>query len=310
MNKNDKICVLGSQGFVGRNLVRRLEQDGYEHVFSFSRDNLDLLNQYNTFGTLAYGFDYVFICSAVVGGIQENINNPYKFLYVNLTIQNNVINACIENKIKKVLFLGSSCIYPKDYRQPLVEEDLLKAPLEETNEGYALAKIAGLKLCEYANREFDTKFVSLMPCNLYGSDQDYGEIKAHVLGALVRRIVEAKRTSASEVEVWGTGNPRREFLHIDDLTDGMLWSMTNLDQTDTHINIGTGIDVSIKDLAYMIKHACGYKGEIKFNLNKPDGMMKKCLDVSKINSLGWKHKIDLPDGLLRTVQDYERNTSS
>lgn len=310
MNKNSCICVLGSNGFVGKNLLSKLKADNYTKVFAFSRKEVDLLNQYDTLGTLSYGFDYVFICSAHVGGIKASIENPYKFLFNNLVIQNNVIDACIKTKVKKVLFLGSSCIYPKDYIQPLKEEYLLQAPLEETNEGYSLAKITGLKLCEYANKEFDTNFISLMPANLYGGNQDYDYTKAHVLGSLLRKTIEAKNNNEKNVVVWGTGNPRREFLHIDDLVDGMIWSMINLDRTDTHINIGTGEDISIKDLAFLIKQYSGYDGEITFDLNKPDGMIYKRLDVTKIHNLGWKHKINLEEGLLRTVKDYEKGRLS
>lgn len=310
MKHEDKICILGSKGFVGRNLCKKLKEDGYINVSAYSRPYINLLNRMDVVSIMSYRFDYVFVCSAIVGGIQANINNPYKFLYENLVIQNNVIDLCIKTNVKKVLFLGSSCIYPKDYQQPLKEEYLLKAPVEETNEGYALAKIAGLKLCEYANREFDTGFISLMPCNLYGNDQDYDPIKSHVLGALTSRIINAKRNNDKEVVVWGSGKAKREFLHINDLVDGMLWSMDNLDKTDTYINIGTGNDISIKELALMIKECSGYNGELKFDLNRPDGMMKRCLDVTKINNLGWKHNINLPEGLSKVIKYYERNTPS
>lgn len=304
MRKSDYICVLGSNGFVGRNLVKRLKQDGYENIYTFNRDNIDLLNQYKTNGVLAYGFDYVFMCSAIVGGIQANINEPYKFLHENLVMQNNIINACIKNKVKKVVFLGSSCIYPKDYKDFLKEEDLMQAPLEPTNRNYALAKIVGLYMCESANNEFDTHFISLMPCNIYGEGDHFDLEKSHVMSALIKKIYNAKTNKQNVVEVWGSGKPKREFLYIDDLIDSMIWSIDNIKKTDTFFNVGTGSDISIEDLAYMIKGEMGYTGKFKFNTEMPDGMYRKCLDVSKIHNRGWKHSIDLKEGIKKTVEWY------
>lgn len=305
MKRNDKICILGSNGFVGKTLIERLRKDEYMELFTFDRKDVDLLDQYKTNGVLSYGFDYVFICSAVVGGIQANIENPYKFLYENLEIQNNVINACIKNKVKKVLNLASSCVFPKDYKQPLKEEYLMQAPLEPTNEGYALAKIASLKLCEYANKEFETRFISLMPANLYGPGDHFNLETSHVLSALVKKICDAKNNNEKSVEIWGTGEQRREFLYIDDLVNGMVWSMRHLNGHIPFINIGTGKDISIKELAYMIKDLTGYEGEFFFNTDKPDGMKQKVLDVSKINSIGWKYKTSLLEGLKKTIEYYE-----
>ena len=313
MNKKSNIAVMGSNGFVGRNLSTRLSNDGYENIHNFHRGNINLLNADEVYSAISfYNIDVVFICSAVVGGIQTNINNPYKFLFENLVIQNNIIDACIKNKVKQVVFLGSSCIYPKDYKQPLKEEYLMKDDLEPSNYGYALAKICGLKMCEFANKEFDTQFISLMPCNLYGNDQDYDPIKSHVLGALVKRIVDAKHNGDKEVVVWGTGKPKREFLHITDCVDAMIWSIHNAEKCKEYdfINIGTGTDMSIRRLAEKIKKYSGYIGEIKFDVNKPDGMKRKCLDITRINNIGWKHNIELDDGLLRTVKDYEKNKLS
>lgn len=304
MKKSDKILILGSNGFAGSALFNRLERERYEHVFAFDREYVDLLDQYKTNGAIAYGFDYVFICSAIVGGIQANLNDPYRFLHENLVIQNNVINACIRNHVKKVLFIGSSCIYPKDYKQPLKEEYLLNAPLEPTNEGYALAKIAGLKMCEYANSQFDTKFICLMPCNLYGPSDHFDSESSHVLAALVHRMYYAKMCNADTFEVWGTGNQKREFLYIDDFVDAMIWFMNNVEKTDTFVNIGTGQDIYIKELAEQIKELIGFKGELIFNTDKPDGMKRKCLDVTKMKGLGWEPRTTLEVGLRETIENY------
>jgi len=299
-----KVYVAGSKGFVGQGILKKLNECKYE-VITTPRE-LDLRNMY-----LVKSFfeknkpEWVFDCAAVVGGISKNIKEPYKFLLDNLQIQNNIIDFSIQYGVKKVLFLGSSCIYPKDYRQPLVEEDLLAAPLEPTNEGYAIAKIAGLKLCEYANRtQNNTKFISLMPCNLYGPGDHFDLERSHVLSALVKKIVDAHITGQKNVEVWGSGNPKREWLYIDDLADGAIWAMNNLESTSTFLNIGVGVDISIKYLAEKISCLVGYTGELYFNTSKPEGMMKKCLDVSKINQLGWKAKTPFEKGLQETIEYY------
>lgn len=297
-----KVYITGHNGFVGKSLIRKLNEQGYNIITS----HIDLKNQeiVNNFFELIKP-DWVFHCAAVVGGIGANIKEPYKFLFDNLQIQNNVIDNCIKHKVKKVLFLGSSCIFPKNYRQPLIEEDLLAAPVETTNEGYAIAKIAGLKLCEYANRVQDiTKFISLMPCNLYGPGDHFDLERSHVISALIMKIYDAYINHKEIVDVWGSGNPRREFLYIEDLVDGMIWAMNNIAKTDTFLNIGVGYDISIKEIANKIADIIGYVGNFYFNLSKPDGMMKRRLDVSKINSLGWIEKTSFDDGLKYTIEYY------
>ncbi len=310
MKKDSVIYISGHKGFVGSNLLNKLKEEGYNNLRYFTKEQYNLKN-YKDVDLIFYGNkpEYVFICAARVGGIQANIKDPYTFLYDNLTIQNNLINCCIKNNVKKVVFLGSSCIYPKDYTQPLKEEYLMQAPLEPTNEGYALAKIAGLKLCEYANKQFETKFISLMPCNLYGPGDTFEIEKSHVLSALVKKIYDAKKQKQKNVEIWGDGEAKREFLYISDLIDCIIWSIKNLDKTDTFLNVGTGQDISIKDLAYIIKDIMGYEGEFYFNKNKPNGMMRKCLDVSKINNLGWKSKIKIEEGIKKTVEYYDKISS-
>jgi len=303
-----KVYVTGHDGFVGTHLCRKLKELNYD-IITASIDELDLKNQPATseFFNL-HKPDMVFHCAAIVGGIGANIKYPYKFLYDNLQIQNNVINSCLNHNVKKVLFLGSSCIYPKDYRQPLVEEDLLQADLEPTNEGYALAKIAGLKLCEYANRTQDTtKFICLMPSNLYGPGDNFNLETAHVIPSLIKKISDAKKIGNETVGIWGSGNTLREFLFVKDVVDGMVWAITNLEKTETFLNIGTGIDTSIKEIIYMIADAVGYEGEFIFDTTKPDGMMRRCLDVSKINKLGWKYKTSLKEGIKKTIEWYYEN---
>jgi GDP-L-fucose synthase len=219
-------------------------------------------------------------------------------------MQNNIIDACIRYNVKKVLFLGSSCIFPVNFKQPLKEEYLMKGDLEPTNYGYALAKITGLKLCEYANKQFNTRFISLMPCNLYGENDCFDLEKSHVLSALINKIYNAKLNNLDVVEVWGTGNQRREFMYVTDLVDCMLWSMNNLEKTDTFLNVGVGEDITIRDLAGLIKDVVGYSGDFYFNIDMPDGMKQKLLDVSKINVLGWNYKTSLRDGIEKTVEWY------
>ena len=301
-----KVYVTGHNGFVGKHLVTELTKLNYEVIIPSKE--LDLKNQESTeYFFKSWKPDWVIHCAAVVGGIGANIKEPYKFLFDNLQIQNNVIDNCIKYKVKKVLFLGSSCIYPKDYRHPLVEEDLLTAPLEPTNEGYAIAKIVGLKLCEYANRtQNNTKFVSLMPCNLYGPGDHFHLERSHVISALIMKIYDAYINNKKIVEVWGSGNPKREFLFVEDLVDGIIWSVNNIEKTETFLNIGVGYDISIKEIASKIANIIGYNGNFYFNLSKPEGMMKKCLDVSKINSLGWKAKTSFEEGLQKTIEYYER----
>lgn len=301
-----KVYVAGHRGFVGRTLVERLnsEQGLYPKYTPYT---VDFRNKKQTrYSIRDCKPDAMVICSAVVGGIAANIKDPYKFLMDNLMIQNTLIELAIEQKVEKVIFLGSSCIYPKDYKQPLKEEYLMAAPLEPTNEGYALAKIAGLKACEYANKTQDfTKFISLMPCNLYGPGDCFDPEKSHVLSSLIRKIHIAKELGSNRIEIWGTGKPRREFLYIDDIVDGIIWSLKNLDKTDTFLNIGTGEDISIIELVNKISEIIGYEGDFIFNKTKPDGMLRKCMSVEKINNLGWKHKTSLDEGIKKTIDWYK-----
>ena len=314
MNKDSKIYVAGHKGFVGGNLYSELEARGFTNVHGYKRSEVDLGNYNEThqlFGSQK--FEYVFMCAAKCGGLQANLDDPYSFLYDNLVVQNNIIHASIESQVDKVLFLGSSCIYPANYRQPLKEEYILQGPVEPTNEGYSIAKIAGLKLCEYANRllgqthggiHHNTRFISLMPCNLYGPGDDFDLRNSHVMAALIRKFIEAKKKEAKSIELWGTGDARREFLYIKDLSDCMIWSMQNLDLTETFLNVGSGKDISIKELAEKISRVVGFDGDLLFDPTKPEGMKRKCLDVSRINTLGWEDKTALSDGIKETVEHY------
>jgi GDP-L-fucose synthase len=314
LKKNSKIYVAGHNGFVGKNLYSRLLQSGYTNIYTYNRNELDLTDT-DAVNSLFIkeNFEYVFMCAAKCGGLQANLDDPYSFLYDNLTIQNNIIHASIASHVKKVIFLGSSCIYPTDYIQPLKEEYILKGPVEPTNEGYSIAKIAGLKLCEYANKlrgqthngiYHTTSFISLMPCNLYGPEDDFDLRNSHVMAALIRRFVEAVKNNTNDVILWGTGEARREFLFIDDLSSCMIWAMKNLNDTETFLNVGTGIDVSIKELANLIAKYTGFKGNILFDPDRPEGMKRKCLDVTKINRLGWEYSTTLENGILKTIDYY------
>ncbi len=305
MKKDSRILITGHTGLVGSNLLKRLLEDGYSNILYRSSKRINLLNQNEVDVFMDIWLpEYIFHCAAVVGGIQANINNPYKFLYENLMIQNNIIGSAIRNRAKKVIFLSSACMYPKDYKQPLREEYILNAPLEPTNEGYALAKICGAKLCEYANKQFGSGFIVLAPSNLYGTGDDFDLDNSHVLSALIKKICDVKERGEKEVEIWGTGEPRREFLYVDDLVDCMIWSMNNLEKTDTFLNVGTGEDVTIGELAVTIAEEVGYKGRFIYDTSKPDGMMRKCSDVSKINELGWQSKISLKEGIKKTIEYY------
>jgi GDP-L-fucose synthase len=306
MKKNSKIFITGNTGLVGKNLINKMKKDGYNNLIYETHKNLDLLNQriVNKY-FVTNRPNYVIHTAAKVGGIQANINNPYGFLYENLMIQNNVINACIKYRVKKVIFLASTCMYPRDYKQPLKEEYILEAPVEPTNESYALAKICGAKLCQYANKQFDTKFIVLSLSNLYGDGDNFHPENSHVLSALIKKIYDAKINEKKEVVIWGTGKPRREFLYVDDLGDCIVWAMNNLEKIDTFLNVGTGKDVSIIELANIIKDVVNYKGMFVFDTSKSDGMMLKCSDVSKINKLGWKATTSLKKGIKKTVQYYK-----
>ncbi len=297
MEKESKIYIAGHRGMVGSALLRKLEAEGYSNFVLRTSSELDLKNQ----SEVARFFqeekpDYVFLAAAKVGGIHAN--NVYRadFLYENLMIQNNIIHNAYLNKVKKLLFLGSSCIYPKLAPQPLKEAYLLTGPLEETNEPYAIAKIAGIKMCESYRRQYGSNFISVMPTNLYGPNDNYDLTTSHVLPALLRKFHAAKESNAPSVEIWGSGTPLREFLHVDDLADACYFLMMNYNE-EPLVNVGTGEDISIKDLALMVKDIAEYQGELKFNSSKPDGTPRKLMDVSRLHHLGWKHKIDLREGI-------------
>jgi GDP-L-fucose synthase len=297
MNKTDKIYVAGHRGMVGSAIVRKLKAEGFNNIIQRTSAELDLRKQeaVNIFFS-AERPHYVFLAAAKVGGIQAN--NAYRadFLYENLMIEANIIHASYVNKVDKLLFLGSSCIYPKMAPQPLKEEYLLTDTLEYTNEPYAIAKIAGIKMCENYRKQYGCNFISAMPTNLYGPNDNYDLNNSHVLPALLRKFHLAKVEGADTVEIWGSGSPKREFLHVDDLAEACYVLMQEYDGEEW-FNIGTGEDISIKDLALTIKDVVGFEGELKFDANKPDGTPRKLLDVSKLHAVGWKHKIDLRNGI-------------
>jgi GDP-L-fucose synthase len=297
VDKNSKIYVAGHRGLVGSAIVRNLKEKDYRNIIGKTHVELDLKDQ----NAVRSFFErekpeYVFLAAAKVGGINANNTYPADFIYENLEIQNNVIKASFDYGVKKLLFLGSSCIYPKNCPQPIKEEYLLSGYLESTNEAYAIAKISGLKMCEYYKRQYDANFISCMPTNLYGPNDNFDLNNSHVLPALIRKFHEAKKSNDAFVEVWGTGKPLREFLHVDDMADGCVFLMENYDGVE-HVNIGTGKEVSIKELAEMIKEIVKFEGEIKFNRDKPDGTPRKLLDVNKLKALGWEYKVDLRDGI-------------
>lgn len=349
MNKNSKIYIAGHRGLVGSALLRNLQAAGYTNIITRTHAELELLNQQAVDEFFAQEKpEYVFLAAAKVGGIMANNTYRADFIYENLQIQNNVIHASYQNQVKKLLFLGSSCIYPKNAPQPLKEEYLLTSELEYTNEPYAIAKIAGIKLCESYNIQYGTNFIAVMPTNLYGPNDNFDLESSHVLPAMIRKMHLAKlldernyqaladnlqtiqypeqiknqlsRYGISQInnttilKLWGSGMPYREFLHVDDMADACIFVMNNIDFNDlindskeirnTHINIGTGTDLTIKDLAYLIKTEIGYKGIIEFDSSKPDGTMKKLQDVGKLASLGWQPKIDLVSGLRSTIDWY------
>jgi GDP-L-fucose synthase len=306
MEKNAKIFVAGYRGMVGSALVRRLEQLGYRNIITRPSSELDLRNQQQVFSFFEQEKpDYVFLAAARVGGIYANNTYRAEFLYDNLLIEANVIHAAYLNKVKKLLFLGSSCIYPRMAPQPLKESYLLTGLLEYTNEPYAIAKIAGIKLCENYRLQYGCNFISVMPTNLYGPNDNYDLAKSHVLPALLRKIHTAKLKNVPTVDVWGSGTPLREFLHVDDLADACLFLMENYNEPAL-VNIGTETDVSIKDLALLIMKTVGYKGEIKFDSTKPDGTPRKLLDISKLTALGWKPKISLEEGIAMVYKDVQQ----
>lgn len=303
MEKGAKIYVAGHRGMVGSAIVRRLSNEGYNNIVTRTSSQLDLRDQKAVADFFASEKpDYVFLAAAKVGGIMANNTYRADFLYENLMIEANVIHQAYVHKVTKLLFLGSSCIYPKLAPQPLKEETLLSGFLEETNEPYAIAKIAGIKLCENYRRQYGCDFISAMPTNLYGPNDNYDLNNSHVLPALMRKFNEAKRSNAPTVEVWGSGKPLREFLHVDDLAEACVFLMNTYSDLG-FINIGVGTDLSIKELAEIVKQVSGYKGEIVFNTSKPDGTPRKLMDVSRIHNLGWKASIPLKEGIARTFAE-------
>ena len=295
---------------VGSAITRKLKSEGFNNLILRSSSELDLRNQSSVDKFFAAEKpEYVFLAAAKVGGIVANNIYRADFIYENIMIQSNVIHAAHVNKVTKLLFLGSSCIYPKMCPQPIREEFLLTDYLEATNEPYALAKIAGLKMCESYMRQYQCNFISAMPTNLYGPNDNYDLQNSHVLPALIRKFHDSKERGFPSVEIWGTGSPMREFLHVDDLAEASLFLMMNYDG-EQHVNVGTGVDISIKDLAYLVKDKIGFNGELTFNTTKPDGTPRKLLDVTKLNKLGWKNKIELHDGIEMVINDLAKNNFS
>jgi GDP-L-fucose synthase len=307
MNKNDKIYIAGHRGMVGSAICRALEKAGYTNLVYRTSKELNLINQANTNAFFEKEKPkHVIVAAAKVGGILANNIYRADFLYDNLMIASNVMHAAHVNGVDKLLFLGSTCIYPKMAPQPLKEEYLLTDVLEPTNEPYAIAKIAGIKLCENYKRQYGCNFISAMPTNLYGPNDNYHPENSHVLPALIRKVHEAKMNNTPSITIWGTGSPKREFLHVDDLAEGCVFLMNNYDG-EQFVNLGTGVDVSILELTELIKDVVGYEGSIEKDTSKPDGTPRKLTDVSLVHSLGWKHKIDLKSGLKSVYQDFLEN---
>jgi len=313
MDLNDKIYIAGHRGLVGSAIVRQLESRGFINLLMRTHKELDLTNQVQVQNFFQQeNPDYVILAAAKVGGIHANNTYPADFIYQNMMIEANVINSAYENKVKRLLFLGSTCIYPKAVEQPMREDALLTDVLEPTNEPYALAKIAGIKLCESYNRQHGTDFRSVMPTNLYGINDNFHPENSHVIPALMRRFHEAKVNNDAEVVVWGTGNAMREFLYVDDMAAASLFVLELDEQTYqantksmlSHINVGTGKDVTIREMAETMKQVVGFKGKLTFDTTKPDGAPRKLIDVSRLSNMGWKYSIDLKDGLSKTYRWY------
>lgn len=307
MNKDAKIFVAGHRGMVGSAIVRGLETAGYTNIITRSHSELNLCRQADVEAFFAEEKpDYVFLAAAKVGGIVANAEAPADFLYDNMTLEMNVIHSAWQNGCKKLLFLGSSCIYPRMAPQPMPESCLLTSELEKTNEAYALAKISGLKYCEYLNKQYGTDFISAMPTNLYGPNDNYHPTHSHVLPALIRRFHEAKEAGLAQVTCWGTGSPLREFLYVDDLADACIFLMNNYSGNET-VNVGTGKELSIRELTELTAKVIGYEGEILWDTDKPDGTPRKLLDVSKLEGLGWRYKTELEDGIRLAYEDFLNN---
>ena len=307
MEKNAKIYVAGHRGMVGSAICRRLQAEGYTNVITKTHDALDLTRQSEVEEFFqAEKPEYVFLAAAKVGGIIANSRHSADFMYENMILEMNVIHSAWENGCKKLMFLGSSCIYPRLAPQPMKEDCLLTSSLEKTNEAYALAKISGLKYCEYLNTQYGADYISVMPTNLYGPNDNYHPEHSHVLPALIRRFHEAKISGAKEVTCWGTGKPLREFLYVDDLADACVFLMNNYSGNET-VNLGTGKELTIKSLTELVAKVVGYDGKITWDATKPDGTPRKLLDVSKLNSLGWRYKTELEDGIRLTYRDFLEN---
>jgi len=308
MDKKSKIYLAGHRGLVGSAIKRKLESKGYSNLIFRTHGELDLTNQQavNEFFEREKP-EYVFLAAAKVGGILANNTYPAEFIYENLMIEANIIHASYRNGVKKLLFLGSSCIYPKLAPQPLKEEYLLTGPLEETNEAYAIAKIAGIRLCKHYNQQYVTNFISVMPTNLYGPNDNFDLETSHVMPALIRKFHEAKVKNEPEVVIWGTGKPLREFMHVDEFPERCVYLMEkyNTDDIGEFVNIGVGKDITIGELSEVIKEIVGFEGTIRKDLSKPDGTPQKLLDITKLSSLGWKAKISLRDGIEQTYEWYQ-----
>ncbi len=307
MKKDPIIYVAGHNGLVGSAIVRELNKKGYKNIMTRNRKELDLLDSIavkNFFNKERP--EYVFLAAAKVGGILANSNSPAEFIYENLTIQNNIIHNSYLSGVKKLLFLGSSCIYPKFSKQPIKEEYLLSGYLEETNEAYAIAKIAGIKMCQFYNKQYGTNFISVMPTNLYGQGDNFDLITSHVIPAMIRKFDDAKNTKTKELILWGSGKPKREFLYADDLAEACVFLMNRYDGNEI-INIGTGKDITIRSLAEMIKRIVGFEGKIIWDRTKPDGTPRKLLDVKKINKLGWEARTDIENGIKKIYLQYKNN---
>lgn len=306
MEKTSKIYIAGHRGMVGSGLERKLRKEGFNNIITRTSSELDLRNQQSVNNFFENeNPEYVILAAAKVGGIHANNTYRAEFIYDNLMIEANIIHAAFLNKVSKLLFLGSSCIYPKMAPQPLREEYLLSGYLEPTNQPYAIAKIAGIELCDSYRAQYGCNFISAMPTNLYGTNDNYHSENSHVLPALIRRIVLAKKNNEPTVTIWGTGTPRREFLHVDDLSDACYFLLQNYNEQGL-VNIGCGTDVSIKELAELIVSEVGYEGELIFDTSKPDGTLRKLMDVTKINEKGWSAKIELKDGLKRTISEFKK----
>ncbi len=307
MDRNSKIYVAGHLGLVGSAIVRALKDRGFKNLVLKTRRELDLLDQRavsNFFSSEKP--QYVFLAAAKVGGIMANKNLPADFIYENLQVQSNVLESAKQNGVKKLLFLGSSCMYPRESRQPIKEEYILTGPLEPTNQAYAVAKIAGLITCQSYNKQFGTNFISAIPTNMYGENDNFDLENSHVLPALIRKFHEAKMVGNTEITLWGSGKSKRELLHVDDFADASVFLMENYNNSEP-VNIGTGEDDSIKEIAELVREIVGFNGKILWDKTKPDGMPRKLLDVSKLHNLGWKHKIKLRDGIQSTYEWYVKN---